>query len=123
MDRRPKRVSESIKKEISSVIVNDLDDPRISFVTVSSVKLSSDMKKAKIFVSILGNGTTQKTTIYGLRNARKFIQRQVARQLNMKYMPVISFHVDDSLKKMTHIDNLIAGIDDEADGESTVDDD
>ena len=125
MDRRSKRICESIKKEISSVIVNELDDPRISFVTVSNVKLTSDLKRAKIYVSILGNNTTQETTMYGLRNARKFIQGQVARRLNIKYMPIISFHVDDSLKKMTHIDNLIAGIDDEADVDSDnmVDDD
>jgi len=114
MDRRSKRLCESIKKEISNVIVNELDDPRISFITVVSVKLSSDLKNAKIYISILGNSTTQKTTIYGLRNARKFIQGQVARRLNIKYMPIISFHVDDSLKKMAHIDNLIAGINDEA---------
>ena len=119
--RRTKRISEAIKKEVSSIILNDLNDPRVSFVTVTKVEISSDLKKAKIFVSIIGNETTQETSLYGIKNARSFIQRKVAQRLNIKYSPILSFHIDDSIKKMAHLDRLIAGVSDETDNENKED--
>lgn len=108
--RRAKRISETMRKEISSIIVQDLCDPRVSFVTVTNVQVSSDMKKARVLVSMLGDNTTQKTSLYGLRSARSYIQGQLARRMNMRYTPIISFHLDDSLKKMAHINELIHGL-------------
>ena len=111
--RRTKRISEAVKKEVSNIVLNDLNDPRVSFVTVTKVEISNDLKKAKIFVSILGNETTQETSLYGIKSARSFIQGKVARRLNIKYSPILSFHIDDSIKKMAHLDRLIAGVSDD----------
>ena len=117
--RRTKRISEAVKKEVSNIVLNDLNDPRISFVTITKVEVSSDLKKAKIFVSIIGNKTTQETSLYGIKCARSFIQGKVARRLNIKYSPILSFHIDDSIKKMAHLDRLISGVSDETDNEKT----
>lgn len=116
-NRRTKRISETIKKEISSIILHELRDPRISFITVTKVELSNDLKKAKVYVSILGDKTSQETSIYGIQSAKSFIQRQLARRLSIRYTPILSFHIDDSLKKMAHINNLIAGLSTEKDDE------
>ena len=121
--RRTKRIAEAIKKEVSSIVLNDLNDPRISFVTVTKVEISSDLKKAKIFVSILGNETTQETSLYGIKRARSFIQAKAARSLNIKYTPILSFHIDDSLKKIAHINNLLASVSTETEEENTEDED
>lgn len=109
-NRRSKRMSEAIKKEISNIILHEIRDPRISFVTVTRIDLASDLRKAKVFVSILGDKTTQETSIYGLQKAKSFIQGQVAQRLNFRYTPILSFHIDDSLKKIAHINSLIEGL-------------
>ncbi len=105
--RRTKKIAEAIKKEISSVIVHELNDPRVGFITVTKVELSSDMRRAKVFVSVLDE-LTEKTSIHGLKNARSFIQSEVARRLNFRYTPILSFQVDETLKKMAHMNELMS---------------
>ncbi len=105
--RRSKRLKEVIKQEISSIIVHNLQDPRIGFVTVTNVELSDDTKTAKVYVSILGTDVSEKTNLYGLKSARKYIQGELARRLKIKFTPLLSFHLDESLKKMAHMNNLM----------------
>ena len=121
-NRRTKRIAESIKKEISNIILHEIRDPRISFATVTRIELSSDSRKAKVYVSILGNNTTQETSIYGLQKAKCYIQGLVAKRLNFRYTPILSFHIDDSLKKIAHMNSLIAELNpklDDDDGDDT----
>lgn len=109
-NRRVERVAQAIKREIGEIILRELHDPRISFITVTNVDLSGDLKEAKVYISILGNEKSQKTNIHGLQNARGYIQGEIGRRLNMRYTPRLSFHLDDSLKKMTHINELITDV-------------
>lgn len=108
--RRSKRIVEVLKQAISSIIVHELSDPRIGFVTVTKVELAEDSKTAKVYVSILGEKSKEKTSIYGLQNARKHIQGILVRRLKIRFIPVLSFHIDDSLKKMDHINQLIESV-------------
>ncbi|MCF6159171.1 MAG: 30S ribosome-binding factor RbfA [wastewater metagenome] len=105
--RRIERLSEAIKQEVSKAILYKLKDPRISFVTVTRVEVTPDLKKAKVYVSILGDEKTQRKTLQGLERAKGFIQAEVAAHLQIKYTPVLVLYLDESVKKSMQISKLI----------------
>lgn len=109
-NRRAERIAEAIKREISEIILRELHDPRIGFITVTNVDLSGDLKEAKVYISILGDEKSQRNNIHGLQSARGYMQGEIARRLNMRYTPRLSFHLDDSLKKIAHINELITDV-------------
>lgn len=105
--RRVERLSESVKQEVSKIILYELKDPRISFITVTNVELASDLKRAKVYISVLGDALTQRKTLQALEHARGFIQAKVGAHLQIRYTPLLTFYLDESLKKSQHISNLI----------------
>ncbi|MFN3532254.1 MAG: 30S ribosome-binding factor RbfA [Candidatus Brocadia sp.] len=105
--RRIERLSESVKQEVSKIILYELKDPRISFITVTKVEVASDLKRAKVYISILGDVLTQRKTLWALEHARGFIQSKVGEHLQIRYTPILTFCLDESLKKSQHISNLI----------------
>jgi len=105
--RRIERLSESVKQEVSKIILYELKDPRISFITVTHVEISPDLRNAKVHVSILGDNTTQTKTLRGLEHAKGFIQTELGSRLKMRYTPILTFYLDESVKKSMHISELI----------------
>lgn len=97
--RRVERLSESVKQEVSKIILYELKDPRISFITVTNVELASDLKRAKVYISVLGDALTQRKTLQALEHARGFIQAKVGAHLQIRYTPLLTFYLDESLKK------------------------
>ncbi len=104
---RMQRVNEALKEIIGEVIVDKLQDPRIGFVTVTRVETSVDLKRAKVFVSIMGDESVRKDTLAGLSSSHGMIQSKIARELKMKNTPTISFTYDDSVDTMFRIDELL----------------
>ena len=107
MTRRLERVGEIIKQEASNVILHKLNDPRIKFVTVTKVIPSPDLRLAKIYVVIHGDETEQNRTLNALKQAKGYIQSEMASHLKMRNTPSLSFYLDDSGKKSSHILQLI----------------
>lgn len=105
--RRCERLAESIKQEVSKIILYELKDPRISFVTVTKVEVTPDLKKAKVYISILGEDNTRRKTLRAIEHAKGFIQAKVGAQLQIRYTPVLMFYLDESLQKSLHISKLI----------------
>lgn len=105
--RRIERLSEVLKQEVSKAILYKLKDPRISFITVIKVEVTPDLKRAKVYISILGDEPTQRKTIRALEHAKGFIQAEVGAHLQTRYTPVLSFFLDESIKKSIHISKLI----------------
>lgn len=105
--RRIERLAESVKQEVSKVILYELKDPRISFITVTKVEIAPDLKNAKVYISILGDDSTQRKTMRGLEHARGFIQGKVGAHLQIRYTPHLTFCLDESIKKSQHISKLI----------------
>ncbi len=104
---RMKRVNEAVKEVVSQTIVEELEDPRIGFVTVTEVQTSNDMKSAKIFVSVMGDEETRRHTLEGLASSHGVIQSKIAHQLKMKNTPTIDFVYDESVDTMFRIDELL----------------
>ncbi|MFO0793163.1 MAG: 30S ribosome-binding factor RbfA [Candidatus Brocadiaceae bacterium] len=105
--RRIERLSEVIRQEVSKIVLYELKDPRIGFITITTVELTPDLRHAKVYVSIMGGDTIQKRTFQGLEHARGFIQSEVGKRLQIKFTPHLTFCLDESIKKSLHIAKLI----------------
>src|SRR3954467_14084478 len=104
---RKDRLASEIVKETSKIILYELRDPRKGFVTVTRAKVSDDYRYAKIFVSIMGTPKQKKTVLGGLKHAQGFVQKQLARRIQMRSFPEINFELDDSIEKAFAITNQI----------------
>ena len=100
---RAEKVSEAIKKEIGSIIQNELKDPRLGFVTVMRVELTHDMRYGKVFFSVLGNAEAQKKSIEALASATGFIRKLIAEKIELRFVPEIRFILDTSCEYSIHI--------------------
>ena len=104
---RKDRLASEIVKETSKIILYELRDPRKGFVTVTRAKVSDDYRYAKIFVSIMGTPKQKKTVLGGLKHAQGYVQRELARRIQMRSFPEIHFELDDSIEKAFAVTNVI----------------
>lgn len=104
---RVEKIQELIKQEASEIIMRELKDPRIGFVTVTEVDVSSDLRNAKLYVSILGSDKQIEDTWKGLNSSLGFIRRELAHRIRLKFIPEIKFFMDTSLKYSAHIQELL----------------
>lgn len=107
MGVRVAKIQEQIKEEVSSIILRDLKDPRIGFITVTKVDVSSDLRNAKIYVSIFGSKEQFKDTWEGLQHCAGYIRRELAGRMTVRYVPEISFSLDTTMQYSAHIQELI----------------
>ncbi len=89
-----------IRQVVSEAIANRLNDPRIQpLSSVTRVEVTPDLEYAKVWVSVIGNETAGRRTIAGLKSAAGFVQGLVAKELQIRITPRLSFHLDESIKK------------------------
>lgn len=110
MENRQKRLGELLKHEISDMILRGIKDPRIGFVSVTSVELTADLRQAKVFVSVLGSENERKSSLAGLRSATGFIRRELGQRLRLKYLPEIIIEYDTSIEQGSRILALIDSV-------------
>ena len=106
MNERMRRVNESVRQVLSEA-VGQLKDPRIGFVTVTGVETSTDLRHARVFVSILGAERKQRESLAGLQAAHSVLQAQLARELRMKRTPQLAFEYDPSVERGVRMTQLI----------------
>ena len=104
---RVERVQELMKQEISDIIFNELKDPRIGFVTVTSVACTEDLREAKIYVSVMGDEKKARDTLNGLNSSLGFVRREIGKRIRLRFTPEISFALDTSLNYSDHIQRLL----------------
>ena len=104
---RMRRVDEAVRAVLSDAIAKDLLDPRVGFVTVTAVKTSSDLRHARVYVSVLGDEHVRSESLAGLRSAHGFLQRRVADELPLKHTPLLTFQYDESVDRGMRITHLI----------------
>ena len=105
--RRPERISEQIKEEVSLIIAGEMSDPRIGFVTVTNAKISPDLRHAKIYVSILGSEEEVAQSLQALNRASGFIRYQLGAALRIRRTPELHFAFDDTLRTATRIEEIL----------------
>jgi len=101
------RVAEAVREVASETILYELRDPRVKMVTVTRAEVSGDLQHAKIYVSIMGTPQEQKLTMHGLKHASGFIQSKLARRLQTRFTPVITFVLDQGVKHSIEMSRLI----------------
>ncbi len=109
---RPERVSEAIRNELSLLLLRDVRDPRLARVTISRVVMSPDLKLAKIFFQVPA-GTSHKAATKGMERARGFFRTHLARTLNLRYTPSLSFFHDTSNDEIERIEELLRRLEEE----------
>jgi ribosome-binding factor A len=114
MTRRTERVAEAIQELVAELLLREIKDPRIGLVTVTGVKVSPDLRHARIYFSCLGDDAGRAQTQRGLTSAAGFVRSQVARRLNLRVAPEIVFEFDASLEQAERVARLLKSPPDDA---------
>ena len=101
-----RRVNE-VMREVIGDSLSRLEDPRIGFVTVTSVEVSPDLRSARVYVSVLGGEDERRSTLAGLDSSHGIIQARIAREMRLKRTPTLSFHYDDSPERAVRLSRLL----------------
>jgi ribosome-binding factor A len=104
---RLRRVDEAMREVLSDAVTKEIKDPRVGFVTVTAVDTASDLRHAKVYISVLGDEGVRQRSLDGLRSAHGFLQRRVADELRIKHTPTLEFLYDDSLDRGMRIEALL----------------
>lgn len=102
-----RRVDEAVRAVLSDAISKDLKDPRVGFVTVTSVKTSRDLRQARVYVSVLGNEPTRAASLEGLRSAHGYLQSRLGSELTLKRTPTLTFEYDDTVDRAARVTELL----------------
>lgn len=104
---RVSRVAESIKKEMSQILQQELKDPRIGFVTVTGVDLTNDLSQATVYLSVLGEDEQKASTLAALGRGSGFIRSELGRRIQLRHVPELIFKFDSSIEYGSRIEQLL----------------
>ena len=104
---RMRRINEVLREVIGSAVAAELSDPRIGFVTVTSVETSPDLRSAKVHVSVLGDEAAREAALEGLRSSHGVLQAKIAAETRMKRTPTLSFRYDPTVERGMRISQLL----------------
>jgi ribosome-binding factor A len=108
--KRATRVADLIMADISDILLREVRDPRIKSVTITGVKLTDDLRLAKVFFVEMGKDTFDPQTKAALQKATGFLKRELGKRLKLRYVPDIIFVSDESFAYGSRIDKLLAEI-------------
>ena len=104
---RKDRLASEIVKQTSKIVLEEMRDPRLGFITVTRAKVSDDYSYATIFVSVMGSNKQKKLTLAALKHAQGFVQRELSRRIQMRTFPEVRFELDDSIDKAFKITAML----------------
>ena len=105
---RVRKIQEFIKQEVSKMLLNELKDPRIGFVT--DARITGDLRDATVYVSLFGSDEAKQETLKALKRATGYIRTEVGKRLGIRYSPTIVFKEDTSLDYGMKIDKILRDI-------------
>ena len=122
MSRRVDRVNELLRLEISQLLARQVKDPRLSgVITITEVRAAPDLRTALVLVSVMGDDETKKTALAGIQSAAKFMRRELRDRVSLRYVPFLSFTLDDSLETSDRLMGMLNQIHlDQAGGDAEV---
>lgn len=107
---RVRKIQEFIKQEVSRIILHELKDPGLGFVTVTDARITGDLREATVYVSLFGSDEEKANTLTALKKAGGYIRSEVGRHLGIRYSPQIAFKEDSSLDYGMKIDKMLQDI-------------
>ena len=108
--KRSEQLEKSLIREINNIIYRKINDPRIKFVTITRIKVSSDLRYADVFVTIFNDKAQQIKTLKGLKSATKFIRGELGKDIKLRYVPNIKFIIDEDLERQYKLLNIITEV-------------
>jgi len=111
MGYRKDKLEELIKRVVSEIIMKELKDPRIGFITITRVELNRDYSEADIRFSVLGNPREIRKSLEGLKSSSGYIQHQLGKEIKLRHVPRIHFKLDSSVADGVRMVDLIENLD------------
>ena len=108
--RRPERLAEVLREEITEIVGYELEDPRLAAITVTDVEVAENLRNAKVFVLVEGDEDEIKEAMRALQHASSFVRQQLALNMNLRHAPQIHFARDTAEENATRIEELLAEI-------------
>ena len=108
--RRPERVADILREEISQIVGYELEDPRLTTVSVTDVRLSGNLKAARVYVTIVGDEEEHRLALTALRRAAPYVRKQLGLSLNLPRTPEIHFVRDRVEEQGERVDKLLEEI-------------
>lgn len=116
--RRNVRVADLLREELSLLVQRQVKDPRVvGLVSITQVEPSGDLRHARVFVSVLASREERETALAGLQAASGFLQHELRQRLDLKRIPSLSFHADESLERGAHLLDVMRRLEDEREGD------
>ncbi len=112
------KINQRMKEEIGAIVLQELKDPRLAFVTITQAVVSRDLQHAKVYYSVLGTEDQIKKVKDGLSSARGFVRKLIGQRVRMRYTPEIEFILDPSLEYSARIEETLKEIHREWDKDS-----
>ena len=114
VSHRPERVAEAIRQTVAAFLTENVRDPRVGFVTVTAVLVSSDLTHARVRVSVMGSEEEKAKSLEGLTSAARFLRAQLARELTLRVAPELRFELDRGLEHAQRIDRVLRDLKEDA---------
>ena len=105
--KRADRVNALLQRELGMIISEELRDPRIAFSTVTAVEITSDLRSAKVHVSVLGDQDQVKSTLVALNEARPYLRHEIGARTELRYVPDLTFVSDQTAERAARISTLL----------------
>ena len=106
MSQRTERV-QKLARQVLGELIHDLKDPRVDFATITIVRITPDLRHARVWVSVLGTEDEQRATMKGLESAKPFLRGELGRQVRMKYLPELTFELDTGAAEAERLEQLL----------------
>ena len=110
---RPKRVAELVRQEIASLLMKGVKDPRVGFVSVMEVRMSTDLRYADVYVSLYGSEKERKSSLIGLQQSSGWIRREIGKRIRLRVTPEVRFLEDTTLDTAYHLEDVFREIHEE----------
>ena len=105
--KRADRVNALLQRELGMIISEELRDPRIAFATVTAVEITSDLRSARVHVSVLGDEDQVKSTLVALNEARPYLRHEIGARTELRYVPDLTFVSDQTAERAARIATLL----------------
>ncbi|HEX5706552.1 MAG TPA: 30S ribosome-binding factor RbfA [Pyrinomonadaceae bacterium] len=112
--RRPEKLAELIREEVTQIVGYELDDPRVASVTVTDVRVTENLRDASVYFTVEGTDEERKGALVALKRAAPYVRRQLGMSLNLKYTPEIHFVRDSVEESAARVEELLARLEQEA---------
>src|SRR5262245_9490499 len=104
---RREKVADLVREEVARLLQMEVHDARLGFMTVTEVRMSPDLKHARVYVSTLSGGEARARSLEALEAARGFVRRRIGQTLRLRYTPELSFVLDTSIEYGARIEDLL----------------